>query len=97
MRRQNIQSLGELLRDFFEDNTELYEKIMDIRIQRGWKEILGPQIMTYTRNIYVRDGVLHVSMTSSVIANELMLCRDRLLKSLNDYAGHKVLTDIMIR
>ena len=97
MRRQNIQSIGELLRDFFEENTEVYDKMMEARIKRGWGDVLGKQILDYTRNLYVRDRVLYVSMTSSVIRSELMLCRDRLVKSLNDYAGHTFLTDIVIR
>ena len=79
--------MGEVLRDFFEDNTELYEKMMEIRVQRAWGEVLGPTIMQYTRNIYVRDKVLHVSLTSSVLR--------RLVKSLNDYAGASVITNIV--
>ena len=55
MQRRNTQTLGEVLRDFFEDNTELYEKMMEIRVQRAWGEVLGPTIMQYTRNIYVKD------------------------------------------
>ena len=82
--------MGEVLRDFFEDNTELYEKMMEIR-----GEVLGPTIMQYTRNIYVRDKVLHVSLTSSVLRSELTLCRERLVKSLNDYAGASVITNIV--
>ena len=35
MQRRNTQTLGEELRDFFEDNTELYEKMMEIRVQRA--------------------------------------------------------------
>ena len=81
--------------DFFEDNTELYEKMMEIRVQRAWGEVLGPTIMQYTRNIYVRDKVLHVSLTSSVLRSELTLCRERLVKSLNDYAGASVITNIV--
>ena len=45
MQRRNTQTLGEVLRDFFEDNTELYEKMMEIRVQRAWGEVLGPTIM----------------------------------------------------
>ena len=95
MQRRNTQTLGEVLRDFFEDNTELYEKMMEIRVQRAWGEVLGPTIMQYTRNIYVRDKVLHVSLTSSVLRSELTLCRERLVKSLNDYAGASVITNIV--
>lgn len=97
MKRRNTQKLGEVLRDFFEDNTELYEKMLEIRVQRGWGEILGPMVMQYTRNIYVRDRVMYVSLTSSVLRSELTLCSDRLLKSLNQYAGSSVLEKLVIR
>ena len=97
MQRRNTQTIGEVLRDFFEDNTELYEKMLEIRVQRAWGEVLGPMIQQYTRNIYVRDKVLYVSLTSSVLRSELTLCRERLVKSLNDYAGSAVLRDIVIR
>lgn len=97
MIRKNTQTIGEILRDFFEDNTGLYEKILEIRIQRAWGEVLGPMVLQYTRNIYVKDRVLYVSLTSAVLRNELTLCRDRLVKSLNQYAGSVVIRDIIIR
>lgn len=96
MKRKNVLKLGEILRDFFEDNTELYENILEIRVKRGWKEILGPMVMQYTRNIYVKDRVMYVSLTSSVLRSELILCSDRLLKSLNEYAGSSVLEKLVI-
>lgn len=97
MRKKNTQTIGEVLRDFFEDNTELYEKILEIRVQRAWGEVLGPMVIQYTRNIYVRDHVLYVSLTSSVLRSELILCKERLVRSLNEYAGSQVLRDIVIR
>lgn len=97
MNRRNTQTIGEILRDFFEDNTELYEKILEIRVRRAWGDVLGPMVLQYTRNIYVRDHILYVSLTSSVLRSELVLCRERLVKSLNEYAGSTVLKDIVIR
>ncbi|WP_099463238.1 MULTISPECIES: DUF721 domain-containing protein [Parabacteroides] len=97
MLRKNTQSIGEVLRDFFEDNTELYEKMIEIRVQRAWGEVLGPMVLHYTRNIYVRDKVLYVSLTSSVLRSELTLCRERLIKSLNEYAKATAITDLVIR
>ncbi|MBC8602940.1 DUF721 domain-containing protein [Parabacteroides acidifaciens] len=97
MIRRNAQTLGEAIREFFEDNAELRGKILEIRVQRAWGEIMGPMVAQYTRNIYVKDRVLHVSLTSSVLRSELVLCRERLIKSLNEYAGAEVLQDIVIR
>ena len=97
MKRNNSQKLGDLLRDFFEENSELYDKMMEIRIQRSWKEVLGPMVMQYTRTVYVRDKVLYVYLTSSVLRSELILCLEKLVKSLNEYAGSSVIKDIVIR
>lgn len=97
MKRKNTQMIGEVLRDIFEENTEMYEKILEIRIKRAWGIVLGEMVLQYTRNLYVKDKVLYVSLTSSVLRNELTLCRERLVKSLNDYARSTVITDIVIR
>ena len=97
MRRRNTQAIGEVIKDFFEDNPDLNRRILQIRIQRGWGELLGPMILKYTRNIYVKDKTLYVSLTSSVLRSELLLSREKLVKSLNDYAGAAVIRDIVIR
>ncbi|MDD2436809.1 MAG: DciA family protein [Massilibacteroides sp.] len=97
MKRKNTQMIGEVLRDIFEENTELYEKIIEIRIKRAWGIVLGDMVLQYTRNLYVKDKILHVSLTSSVLRNELVLCREKLVKSLNDYAKIQAIQDIIIR
>lgn len=96
MKRKNSQAIGEVFRDFFEANPQLYQRILEIRIQRGWGELLGPMISQYTRNIYIRHGILHVSLSSSVLRSELTLCREKLTKSLNEYAGSEVIKDIIL-
>lgn len=97
MKRRNSQTVGEALREFFEQNSALREKILEIRIQRAWGEVLGPMVMQYTSNVYIRDKVLYVSLTSSVLRSELTMCRDRLVKSLNEYARAEVIRDVVIR
>lgn len=97
MRRTNAQSLGEILRDFFEDNTELYEKMMNARVQRVWKQVLGSMVLQYTRNLYVHDRILYVYMTSSVLRSELLLCKDKLKEAINKEIGSAYLFDLVIR
>lgn len=97
MQRRNTQSIGEVLRDFFEDNIEIYEKIMSIRIKNAWTDTLGPVINQYTTNLYVEDRVLYVSLSSSVLRNELTLTKSKLIASLNKHAGATVINDIVIR
>jgi predicted nucleic acid-binding Zn ribbon protein len=97
MIHQNTQILGEALREFFEGNSELRGKILEIRVQRGWRELFGPMVAQYTRELFVKNEVLYVFLTSSVLRNELVMCRERMMKRLNEYAGSEVIKDIMIR
>ncbi|MDH6534009.1 DUF721 domain-containing protein [Parabacteroides sp. 52] len=97
MKRKNAQTIGEVIRDFFEENQVLREKIFETRVEQAWAEVLGPMVMQYTRNIYVKNRILYVSLSSSVLRNELVLSRERLIKSLNDHAGAQVINDVVIR
>jgi predicted nucleic acid-binding Zn ribbon protein len=97
MKRKNEQTIGEVIRDFLEENKHLQKKIHESRIERAWTEVLGEMVMHYTRNLYVKNRILYVSISSSVLRNELVLSRERLVKSLNRQAGAEVIDDIVIR
>lgn len=97
MKRNNTQSIGEILRDFFEDNTELYEKIMEVRISRIWSRLLGPMSNQYTRQLYVRDRILYIYLNSAVLRSELLLSKEHLKTSLNKEIGSAYLFDVVIR
>ena len=97
MKRTQALPVGEILHDFYKENPLLKQKILEVRIQRAWGEVLGPMIMRSTQKLFVKNRVLHVFLNSSVLRNELLLNRKRLLKNLNDYAGEEVIGDIIIR
>ena len=97
MKRTKAIHIREILHDFYRENPQIRQKILEIRIQRAWGEILGPMIMRSTQNMYIKNRVLYVFLNSSVLRSELILSRQRLLKSLNDYAGAEVIRDIVIR
>ncbi|MDR0796044.1 MAG: DUF721 domain-containing protein [Tannerella sp.] len=97
MRRIDSVHIGDVIGEFFKDNPQLRQKILEVRIKRAWGEILGPMIMRSTQNLYVKNRTLHVSITSSALRNELMINRKRLLKSLNQHAKDEVIDQIIIR
>lgn len=97
MKRKNAQSISELLQDFYEENPEIRQKILEIRILRAWGEMLGPMVSKSTRNLYVKNRILYVSLNSSVLRSELVLNKDRLLKGLNKYVETDFVLDIVLR
>lgn len=97
MKRRNTQSIGEAIREFLEENQAMRGKLYENRIEQAWTEVLGEMGTRYTRNIYVKNRILYVSLSSSVLRSELSMARVQLIKSLNEKAGAKVIDDIVIR
>jgi predicted nucleic acid-binding Zn ribbon protein len=97
MRKQNTESIGEVLRQYFEENPFIRRKLAESRAVTGWPQLFGKMINSYTTNIYLRNGVLYVSLSSSVLRSELLMAKDRLITKLNEHAGMHVVNDIIFR
>ncbi|MDR1407091.1 MAG: DUF721 domain-containing protein [Tannerella sp.] len=97
MKRSYAKHISELLQSFYDENPQLRQKLMEARIVRAWGEVVGQATLHATRNLYVKNDVLYVSVNSSVLRNELWLNRERLTKSLNEYAGMHVIRELVIR
>ena len=97
MKRTQAIPISEILSDFYKENPQIRQKILEVRVERAWGELLGPMIVRSTQQLFVKNSVLHVFLNSSVLRNELIMNRKRLLKNLNDYAGEEAIKDIVIR
>lgn len=97
MFKRDIQPLGDALSDFFENNAFFRLKFAEHRVVRGWYEVLGDSVASYTRSVYFRNDVLFVQLSSSVLRAELLMNKQNLIKRLNEYAGLAVIRDIVLR
>jgi hypothetical protein len=96
MKRVNTQSIGKVLDDFFDQNPALADKLAETRLMDAWSLVLGTSISHYTEKMYIKNRVLYVKLTSSVLKSELTLCRERLIKNLNIKARREVIENIIL-
>ena len=96
MKRVNTQLIGTVLDDFFNQNPELSIKLAEVRLMDSWKTVLGQSISRFTENMYIKKRTLYVRITSSVLKNELMMCREQLIPKLNNEAGRSVIDSIIL-
>ena len=97
MRKRNTESLGEVLRQFFEENPFFRRKFAESKVISGWGKILGSAVASYTTNIYFRNNILYVHLSSSVLRAELIMVKDRIILNLNAHVGMDVVQDIIFR
>jgi len=96
MRRVNTQPIGTILDSFFEQNPKLADKLAETRLIDSWKIVLGPSVMRFTDNLFIKKRTLYVRITSSVLKSELLMCREQLIKKLNDRVGRDVIDSITL-
>jgi len=96
MKRINTKTIRVVLDSYFEQNPELADKMAEARLINSWKTVLGSSITRFTDNLFIKKRTLYVRITSSVLKSELMLCREQLIKKLNDEAGREVIDSIIL-
>jgi hypothetical protein len=95
MRRSNTQPLSEILQEFLQENTTIAGKLAETRLIQAWSGLLGETTMKYTTNIYIRNKILYVRLSSAVLRSELSMCRERLIARLNEEAEEEVIQEIV--
>lgn len=96
MRRNDAEQIGEMIRKFFRQNG-LESPLNEYRLVQAWKDMVGPVISKYTSNLYIKNQILYVHLTSSVLRQELMMGRDILVRNLNERVGAQVIVNIIFR
>ncbi|HOO99090.1 MAG TPA: DUF721 domain-containing protein [Bacteroidales bacterium] len=96
MRRSRTISLAEAVQDYLKE-MKLDGKLKETGIINSWEDIVGKAIASRTTKIYIRDGIMHVKLSSSVVRNELLMLRRSLVDKINEKAGAEIVKDIVLR
>jgi predicted nucleic acid-binding Zn ribbon protein len=95
MRRNKTQSLSEVLNDLINEY-RIGPRLREAAVINAWSKITGKAISSRTSKIYMKNGILHIHLTSSVVKSELLMLREALRDQLNKEAGANVVKDIVI-
>ena len=95
MRRNKTITIGEALADLIREY-KLGAGLREASEINIWEGLTGKVIAARTKKIYIRDGILHIYLTSPVVRNELMMLRESLRSQVNSKAGEEVVREIVI-
>ena len=96
MRKKNTELLSDVIHQVLKEQ-QLDRPLNEKRIIDAWPLVLGNNIVQYTSDLSIKNRVLYVSLTSSVLRHDLFLSRDEIKKSLNKQAGVEVIVDIVFK
>ena len=93
MKLDTSKKLSEVLLDYMRD-TGTTNVMLEKRAVSLWQAVMGPTVNKTTSSVRVRDGVMYVGLTSSVVRNELFNMRGRIVAAINKAVGQDVIKDI---
>ena len=95
-RKKDILSLGEALKEFISEN-RLQSGMDKVDARIAWKKLMGNGVDNYTTGVELRGETLFVSLSSSVLREELGLGKSKIIAMLNEELGKELIKRIVLR
>ncbi|WP_395060672.1 DUF721 domain-containing protein [Flavobacterium sp.] len=96
-KRINNQSIvGDILNQIIKTN-KLESGLNQVFVIDAWKNLMGNGVNNYTRSVALRNNILYVELTSSVLREELSYGKDKIIKMINEELGKEVVKDVVLR
>lgn len=96
MKRTEPESVGELLRKFFEARNTAAASAEGSAVEL-WREVVGEYAASATEDVYIRQGVIYVTFSSASARADVMMRRNFILNEINAKLGRKVVRAIVLK
>ncbi|SFW12774.1 Protein of unknown function [Sinomicrobium oceani] len=89
-------SLSDALKAFIEEN-RLQPGMDKMNVRDAWKQLMGSGINNYTSDVQLKGDTLYVSLTSSVLREELSYGKQKILTMINEELGKELVKKLVLR
>ena len=96
MRKSETRQIGEVIGECLRE-MNIDRKLKEVGLVSQWESLMGKAVSNRTSQIYIRNRVLFIRVTSSVLKNELLMIRSEIIQKLNENAGERLIDEIVIR
>ena len=93
MRKCEASPIGQLLHETLR-REGLESPLNEYRLLSSWEEVMGHGIGRYTGNLFIKNQVLNVQITSPTLRNELNMSHTRIAQRLNAHIQANVICDV---
>jgi len=87
--------IKDLIGAFIKENN-LTKGFTQIRVKEAWLQVMGNGVQSYTTAIRLQNEVLIVSLSSSVLREELSYGADKIIKMMNDVLGETLIKKVRL-
>jgi predicted nucleic acid-binding Zn ribbon protein len=92
-RTSNETPLGQVI-DKLMKAYRLDGKLKELDVLEAWPEMMGIAVANRTKELFIKNKVLHIYLDSSVMRDELAHGKQIIIQRVNEKAGFDMITDI---
>lgn len=93
MERKIPESIGDVLRNLFENNS-MQNHLDELKAAEILKQVIGTHLASMCRRPYVKDGIMTIGIETAALRHELNMNRSRICKAVNNTLGKDIIKEI---
>ncbi|GLU44225.1 DUF721 domain-containing protein [Allomuricauda sp. NBRC 101325] len=96
-KRQNSNlPLSEALNEFIKEN-KLQKGMDKVDVREAWVKLMGNGVNNYTTGVELKNETLFISLSSSVLREELSLGKSKIISLVNEELGRELVKKLVLR
>ena len=95
-RHNDNQPIASILKDFVATNN-LQPGLDKVNVKEAWIKLMGKGVNNYTIAIELKQNVLYVKLSSSVLREELSYGTQKIICMLNEALGKDIIKKLILR
>ena len=95
-RNYDPKTLKVVLNKFIEKNS-LNSGLDNVKVQNLWKKTMGDNVNSYTNGVILKNQTLYISLSSSILRQELSYGKDKIIELINKEFGQSTVKKIVLR
>lgn len=93
MDRKKPESIGEVLRGLFEENS-MQSRLDELKATEIWALVVGEHLASLCGRPYVNSGIMTIGVKAPPLRQELNMNRGRLCEAVNKTLGKNIIKEI---
>lgn len=95
MFRREVKSISDLLNMYLR-REGLETPLLQKRAIAAWDSIMGPTIVRYTGDKFIKNQTMFVKITNPALRQDLSMMRTRIVRRINEAVGSQIIADVRI-
>jgi hypothetical protein len=94
-REKETFSVKDLMGSFIKENN-LSKGMQKLQVEEVWGQLMGQGVVSYTVKVQLQNKTLIISLSSSVLREELSYGKEKIIKMMNEELGEELITKIIL-